>query len=607
MFKKILNFTFALLLSLSSIPFETEATNLKSSYETPREVREKKRMLWEIEDIKEIFEAGYAPAEWKESRYGWNLNDRSNEAYQEVKNNPEASKEGYRLVMKQFFNSMKDYHVSIRFLSTERAILPFTVGSAEGRYFVNYVHDIAQKMNFPFRVGDEIITFDGRPIDEVVQEFILTNERQATEGTDQGFGEMYLTNRFKSSGVEVPSGFVDVQGYRKGDQNLISCRMKWMYMPDNLDNDREFLAEREQKKIQIHKNMKGMTPPPPLSVPEDANDTTLQKIEKFLDERPHAVPYFEQMKMESLALMENPNTLGSRKSPLPKLGKVLWEGDDEVAYDSYLYQGKGGMKVGYVRIPTFSLKESDAFDFERIIRFLESESDMLVVDQLNNPGGSVFHMFALASMLTDKPLNVPLEQYRVDEEDALKAQRIVSSIDVDLSRMDEDTEMEGTIGGYPITYEFYQSHRDYWQFIADQGMNGNKLSDLYNSFGVEAVKPHSRVRYTKPILILINSMDISCGDFFPAMFQDSDTNVTLLGSRTSGAGGAVKQKELYSATTLGMSYTWTIAMRSNGMPIENLGVEPDVPYDLTARDLSDNYLDFQQKIEETLQEIKNNS
>jgi C-terminal processing protease CtpA/Prc len=617
MFKKIITIPITLLIALSSIPSDSNATQVNNNLANAginSEDRMKMSMLWEIEDMHEVFKGGYAPAEWKESYYGWNLNEAKNEAYQDIKNHPSLSEDEYQKIAKKFFNSTKDYHVGIYFCDFEAATLPFTVGSAEGRYFVNYVNeDDAASKDFPFEIGDEIIRFDDRPIDEVVQELKLREERQATEETDQAFAEMYLTSRQKVLGINVPSGEITIEGRKKNTNKIIPHTMEWSnpysYNSDlddyDDDSDEDLSFKREKMKKTLFENLKGLSTLPPTTTKDESSKTRLGKTKKFLNERPHSAPIHKKLKMMSPTLKENPNSLGNRESVLPKLGKILWEGDENVAYDAYLYESTNGMKVGYVRIPEFGLEESDAKDFEEIITRFEEDSDVLLIDQVNNPGGSIFHMYALASMLIENPIQVPHEHYRVPREDAAELLFLVDEVDAEIEHLLNNPEAElETIDGFPLSLDFLKSFKEFWEFLVVQATyNGGNLSELYNSFGVETIQPHPKVHYSKPILMLINPMDISCGDFFPALFQDSDTNMTLLGARTSGAGGAVVFNEIFSERTLGMSYTWTIAMRPNGMPIENIGVHPDVPYEITVRDLTDNYKDYQEKIEETLENI----
>jgi C-terminal processing protease CtpA/Prc len=126
---------------------------------------------------------------------------------------------------------------------------------------------------------------------------------------------------------------------------------------------------------------------------------------------------------------------------------------------------------------------------------------------------------------------------------------------------------------------------NYAKFILSELKAGRRLTNPTYIFGVEQIKPNPTVQYTKPIIVLINELDFSAADFFAAVMQDNK-RATLFGVRTSGAGGAVKSVEFPNQFGIEhLAYTWTIAMRPIGKPIENLGVQPDEQYQITADDL----------------------
>src|SRR6185295_17233447 len=109
---------------------------------------------------------------------------------------PHPTIKAYQYLLRDFFNSMKDYHVSISFYSTEMATLPFQIKGAKGRYFFTFVDTERLSPNvFPVQVGDELVTFDGKPVEAQIQEFITRYQRGATEATDRGFAEYFLTLR----------------------------------------------------------------------------------------------------------------------------------------------------------------------------------------------------------------------------------------------------------------------------------------------------------------------------------------------------------------------------------------------------------------------------
>ena len=57
------------------------------------------------------------------------------------------------------------------------------------------------------------------------------------------------------------------------------------------------------------------------------------------------------------------------------------------------------------------------------------------------------------------------------------------------------------------------------------------------------------------------------------------------GPHPAGLGGCAKRSARLRDYGMEMTYTWTIAWRPNGLPIENVGVIPYVPYTYTVNDL----------------------
>jgi len=121
----------------------------------------------------------------------------------------------------------------------------------------------------------------------------------------------------------------------------------------------------------------------------------------------------------------------------------------------------------------------------------------------------------------------------------------------------------------------------------------------------DVINPHPKYQYTKPILVLIDHMCFSGGDFFPAIMHDNK-RALLFGSRTTGAGGF---KNIFSFPNIhgigDFSLTGSIAERKNGEVLENLGVTPDILYQITIDDLRNGYQGYIGEVNKSIHNILN--
>ncbi|MEI8347518.1 MAG: protease-like activity factor CPAF, partial [Pseudomonadota bacterium] len=233
---------------------------------------------------------------------------------------------------------------------------------------------------------------------------------------------------------------------------------------------------------------------------------------------------------------DNPHKIGARQSFVPSLGLKIWESTSGKFYHSYMYMTEDRKLIGYIRIPSHA-GELEAAEFEEIIGRFQKTTDALIIDEINNPGGSVFHLYALVSMLTDTALSTPRHQMTITPKDVTEA---YANLD-ELSKASTDEEAQQllgmkTSGGYPVDMKMVSFLKDNYRFILEEWNAGHTLTKPYFIWGVDKINPHPRVNYTKPILVLTNELDFSGGDFFPAILQDNK-RVKILGTRTDGAGG----------------------------------------------------------------------
>jgi C-terminal processing protease CtpA/Prc len=586
-----------------------------------------------LDYIKNTFDVYYAPADWKRDHFGWSLNDTINASKQKVQNDPNMTLKEYQRVVRDLFNSTKDYHVQVHFFSTEFATLPLRVLGSQGKYFVVSIdREKLPLEQFPVQEGDELVQIDGQMTQSVAQMLIHEELGDNTSETDERLADLLLTRRSGKLAHVVPNGNTALTIKSKATGKSETYTLAWEYESEKIN------APPTRRAIKLPKKEKAGS----LMI------TPLYEGLRFGKET--------EADEEETKENESPYDLGTKISYLPELGQVIWSSDPKDTFHAYIYLTMSGKKIGMVRIPSYVPDDMmGALDtFSKLMNKFQKETDALVIDQINNPGGMVIYLYELAARLTDKPLTLPKHRLKLAQSELASAldtlekgqknidkfKSFVVMIDEYLLPFENGTadaayvdsclnglvldreeaakiRAEGPQAAYEFVYNLLKSMKAQFllflnifesgmidaRFVIDEWNYGHLFTQPTYLMGIEKIDPNVNAQYTKPILVLINGLDFSGGDFFPALLQDNE-RATIFGTRTSGAGGCVSSHSypnLYGISSL--RYTNTIAERSNGNPIENLGITPDIHYELTENDIVNGYGDYKQAINEAMEEL----
>lgn len=562
----------ALILSVSTLlsPFPL-------SSDTPQAIKD--RMKGDLDFIRNTLDIHYAPILWKQRHLGWDLDREIAAIKSKIDEAKEISVKDYQILVKEFFRSIKDYHVSVQFFSTESAVLPFTIKGVEGRYFISYIDKKKLSPKFyPIDVGDEVVMFDDQPIQTAFDQIVREEFRGEINDTDRTLAERLLTKRLGLLGQKVPHGAIMIGVLKEGSGDVRNYQIAWDYTPEQI----------------THHYLQG---------DEELYTSKTSVLDSAFCQKEFVTPYCDLLSDTSQAASLNPYDIGSRKGFLPKLGLKLWESAKDSTFHAYTFNTQAGHHVGYIRIPSYRGEDEEVQEFAECIKFFEKRTDALVIDQLNNPGGSVFYMYALVSMLTDQPLFNPAACMTITQKDVATAAKLIPL----LEKVSDDAEAQEILNsswsGYPISYQTSQFVLSFLRFIKNEWNQGKTLTDPCCLYGVDKILPHPETRYTKPILVLTNECAFSCGDIFPAILQDNK-RATIMGSKTAGAGGFVRTANFPNLFGIKeFRYTGSLLQRLDKTPIENLGVTPDIPYVITEEDLRHHYIDYIQAIHDVLEEL----
>lgn len=552
--------------------------------------KKKEGMIRDLDSIKRTMQVQYAPFDWKISYIQWDIDAEYEKAMQKIFANDDITTKDFQQIVKQFLGSTQDYHVDATFYSTEYALLPFSIKTINGKCLVDWVDkDFWPSDQELIKQGDELLAFDDRSAFEVLEDLKIANGRLGNTFTDQALADSSLTLRLGAAGHKVPQGLINLLIQSGDTGEAKTYQLNWFYYPEKIASPVDFLMLGEYLQI-----AKGNSPGERLN----------EILNGILMINPLHQFYTDKFKMRY-------GELGASKSYLPFLGQPIWKYDLEeinqshnkhqnpiiniqskrINWFSYIYKNGEGHSIGYLRIPHYSGENQDFINLLPIIALLEKRTDALIIDQLNNSGGYVSFMYQILSLLSSAPLPTPKHQVAINQKEVMEAIDNIDELQL-YQFLDENTESLSA-----------KQMLDYYKFIIDEWQKGHFLTDSTHLGGVDYVQPHARIRYTKPILMLINELDFSAGDFMPAILQDSGRAI-LMGTPTAGAGGAVTQftfPNRHGIKTI--SFTHTIAERINLQKIENLGVMPDIEYRLTEDDLRSGYQGYKDAINQAVSQL----
>jgi C-terminal processing protease CtpA/Prc len=243
---------------------------------------------------------------------------------------------------------------------------------------------------------------------------------------------------------------------------------------------------------------------------------------------------------------------------------------------------RGKKRVGYVRIAEFDapMGEDNAVNELRstLKKFKQFGVSNVIVDTIDNPGGSLSLLAKVAQAFSDKPVKQPDMRFGLNDNWLLELQKSA----IGLNNSDEQRE---------------RARRIYEKLRAEKN-EGKRLSSIYNVSDIVTDKnpPNEGVHFNK-IVVLVSEMNASCGDIFPAIMQDNGLAV-IAGTNTMGAGGNVVDHTNDQAPNghFAVRQTESLIVRKDGSYLENNGVKPDIEFDVNAA-MADKYRDALSKAE----------
>jgi hypothetical protein len=544
-----------------------------------------------ISDLTQLasqYAKNYGPYEWKRDVQGFDLL-RLTPWLHRIQHSDDLD---FQEALIEYVASLNDAHDLIAFPTTFSAQLPMAVDIYDGKVLIDAINrtflPIAQ---YPFGIGDEIVTFDGRPVMEVIQSFrkyaISANQRSTdriaatrlVSRSQQTMPHIYQLGNTAAVGIKMASTGVTTVYDIAWVKNGIPVTSQGPLPSPVRGNGRIFLSTDGQDIT--------------AGLPGGAAATSA--IFKMADATPadNTLPDY----MEPLRPLLNASVskdyysvlnFGSR-FPIfaPPAGFVdlnapcatcIIRPGEPIFYLLGTFTTERGVRVGFIRIPSMSPPSTAIAlaQLDRAVAFFTPNTDALIVDVMRNPGGLVSFVEGVAQRLIPTPFKTIGFEIRAT---ASWLFSFASSLNnARLTRPPGDPILANLEANFNEVRKAFNENR------------GRSAPVSLNSTGSLELNPVAGA-YAKPILVLTDEFSASGGDMLPAILQSNDRG-PIFGWRTMGAGGSVVS---FSGPAFTESiFRVTVSLMNRGhlvntpdFPpapyIENIGVRPDIPVDYMTR------------------------
>jgi C-terminal processing protease CtpA/Prc len=529
----------------------------------------------DLVQLANMFAKNYAPYEWKRDVVGFDLYRLT----PWLKRVHDADDLDFEDALVEYLASLNDAHVDIAFPSNFSASFGFTVDIYDGKVLIDSVNRVRlPAAQYPFDVGDELVALDGTPVQAVIASLrkyaVLANSRS----TDRFAAELIGNRQQSFVPHAVDLGDVAVASVRLTASGAVNdYQIPWVKSGIGVESQGPVPSPRRG-------NGRIFLPPGQTST----GDAAVGGLGPLLPQRGDVggagslLPsYMDSVRpLLNVAITKVPDAVlgfGAR-SPvfgLPAGFTVRLGTQSSHFFFSGIYMS-GGVRIGFIRIPSMSPPNATVAlqQLDQEIAFFNASTDVLVVDVMRNPGGSVDVTEAFAQRLFPSPFRSVGFEIRAT---ALWVEAIVNAV------------VSAEAGGAPA--DVIQNLRAIMNEIIDAyNDNRGRTAPVSLTTGNLTLDPAPNA-YAKPLLLLVDEMTASGGDMFAAILQDNH-RAPLLGMRTMGAGGSVALFHCTAFTESTCEITQSLMNRGvvvSGTEyppspyIENVGVRPDIVVDYMTR------------------------
>lgn len=538
------------------------------------------------------FEQNYAPLEYKQQLWQFDYELHKANTLTKSQKSQALSNEDFYLQAHAFVAKFADAHTSAQLTPASLparakvAYLGFS-GLRKGDGFIvtdflpTYKVDPNSLLQFPIKLNDVVLEIDGKSLKEYYTDHLKTYKNLGNE--EANYTAFFATLFRRSSLYEPMPKEVEVElKVKRGEDELI-ITLPWV---------KKDLYVFNQEQNDALKIIAPVTPTTAGGV-----DQRLAFHLKCFDQRglfsykqcPEAKSFLRNHAEFSFwnTFKRPQNNLEWIISPVSVDGKITTEVVDPLkalkekrfvptdaifvqhsgAYPAYLTRQKDAndqyFLIGVIHLDTFSPAgaEKDVIkEFKDTLKAFKGLGvTKLIIDTVNNGGGSLTLGMGLAQSLSSQKIEMPSMQFRLSE-----------------SWLDS-FERESLFGLNDTTK---QINLGIFNALQDDFSKGDWLSRSFKATSLmsTALELNNDLKdHQFETLLLVNEICASMCDIFAGILQDNKL-AKVMGVQTMGAGGNVVMHGVAPNSGLLVSQTESLIIRSNGEFLENNGVKPDVEF-----------------------------
>jgi hypothetical protein len=530
----------------------------------------------------------YGPYEWKRDAQGFDLL-RLTPWLQRIQHSDDLD---FQEALIEYVASLNDAHDYIAFPTTFSASLPMTVDIYDGKVLIDGINrTLLPLAQFPFVIGDELVSLDGRPVQDIIESYrkyaIAANQRS--------------TDRVAATRLVSRSQQIMPHAHQLGDAATAVIRLAatgatntysipWMKfgipvlsqgpLPSPVRGNGRLFLSTDGQDITAGLPGSAAATAAMFKVPDErASDDTLpaymDPIRPLLNVSV-SKDYYSILNVGSrFPIWAPPAGFTDLNTPCPT---CIVRTGEPVFYLFGTFTTASGTRVGFVRIPSMSPPSTAIAlaQLDRAMALFGPTTDALLVDVMRNPGGLISFVEAVAQRLIPTPFNTIGFEIR-----ATNAWLFSFAAQLTSARLNPSTPpavLANLEANYNEVLNAFNENR------------GRSAPVSLNSTGSLQLQPVAGA-YTKPILMLTDEFSASGGDMLPAILQ-SNHRGPIFGWRTMGAGGSVVGFSGPSFTESFFRITVSLMNRLQVVTtpdfpdapyIENIGVRPDIPVDYMTR------------------------